>query len=565
MSRTILVLAAAVVGLFCVDDVPAQWVRQNSGTTQALRGAAVIDTLTAIVVGAGGTILKTTNAGAEWTAKPSGTTNPLNAVAYDWFNDRFYAVGHQIICASNDEGETWDTLGVPDNLISVGSDVIFNSVVYAGASQPADGPANALYSEDGGARWYGRTIAGGDIIAIGLTYGKLQDYEVRLATPWYTFHKTSGAWIWDSLKNPIGPWDWVTCGDLRYGTNYIAGWGSNPGPLPFVWRKGAYDTSWTQFRCVIPSGPFEPYDIRAFPVSPAVYLCGEYGNIFWSGDRGESWLAESTGIAADLHSLSFSDEEHGYAVGDGGTILHTANAGGTSFHTYAISVSAGQHGSVSPNTGIYVTYGAGIRLTFTPDSGYLVDSVFVDGSKVDSVAGFTFANVTSAHSIAVRFTLGTSVRYRRGWNLISIPVLEGNLLAAGLFPKATSRAMMYDGAYLQADTLVLGRGYWLKFGDEETHAYHGPPVRSDSINVVTGWNIIGSISLLIPVSQLASDPPGLVTSNFFDYGTTYAVTDTLCPGRGYWVKVRGDGKLILSSSSVGETGIPNQHRRLSSN
>ncbi|TLY29297.1 MAG: T9SS type A sorting domain-containing protein [Ignavibacteria bacterium] len=72
----------------------------------------------------------------------------------------------------------------------------------------------------------------------------------------------------------------------------------------------------------------------------------------------------------------------------------------------------------------------------------------------------------------------------------------------------------------------------------------------DTINVSAGWNMIGSISDSILVSQIASIPGGLVTSQFFGYSGTYVVSSTVVPGSAYWVKVNQDGKLLLQTSAI---------------
>jgi hypothetical protein len=50
----------------------------------------------------------------------------------------------------------------------------------------------------------------------------------------------------------------------------------------------------------------------------------------------------------------------------------------------------------------------------------------------------------------------------------------------------------------------------------------------------------------------------MITGNFFTFGASYIPTDSLLPGKGYWVKVNQDGNLILSGSSA--TASKNQIR-----
>ena len=55
-----------------------QWSAANSGTTNNLNGAYLLDSGIAFVVGDAGTILKSTDAGATWAPLLSGTTNILH-------------------------------------------------------------------------------------------------------------------------------------------------------------------------------------------------------------------------------------------------------------------------------------------------------------------------------------------------------------------------------------------------------------------------------------------------------------------------------------------------------
>ena len=54
-----------------------------------------------------------------------------------------------------------------------------------------------------------------------------------------------------------------------------------------------------------------------------------------------------------------------------------------------------------------VDYGANQSFTITPDAGYHVADVLVDGSSVGAVTSYTFTNVTANHTIAASFAIDT--------------------------------------------------------------------------------------------------------------------------------------------------------------
>lgn len=93
--------------------------------------------------------------------------------------------------------------------------------------------------------------------------------------------------------------------------------------------------------------------------------------------------------------------------------------------------------------------------------------------------------------------------------------------------------------------MVEGVGYWQKLSTP-TLRFVGFSITDDTIQVKTGWNIVGSISSPFAVNEIQSLPGGITISNVFGYnGTNYFTTDTIYPGRGYWVKVNEDASLIL--------------------
>ncbi|GAA4762650.1 MULTISPECIES: InlB B-repeat-containing protein [Flavobacterium] len=85
------------------------------------------------------------------------------------------------------------------------------------------------------------------------------------------------------------------------------------------------------------------------------------------------------------------------------TANHTITAVYT-IKTFAISANAGVNGSISPNGVTNVNCGSNQTYTITPNAGYLVQDVLVDGVSLGSITSYTFNNVTATHTISVTFT-----------------------------------------------------------------------------------------------------------------------------------------------------------------
>lgn len=56
---------------------------------------------------------------------------------------------------------------------------------------------------------------------------------------------------------------------------------------------------------------------------------GQRGHIVFSDDAGDTWKQASVPVSTDLVALSFPSAKQGWAVGHGGVVLHTADAGAT--------------------------------------------------------------------------------------------------------------------------------------------------------------------------------------------------------------------------------------------
>ncbi|MDP2207587.1 MAG: hypothetical protein Q8K98_02280 [Bacteroidota bacterium] len=143
-----------------------------------------------------------------------------------------------------------------------------------------------------------------------------------------------------------------------------------------------------------------------------------------------------------------------------------------------------------------------------------------------------------------------SITVNPGWNLLSLPANVADSLKSSLFPNAASSAFIYDNGYYAKDTLQHGYGFWMKFNSQETIPVTGNILFEDTIAVKSGWNIIGSLSMPIAANAIITDPPGIMSSNFYGFENGYKIVDTIQPGLGYWVKVNQNGSIILPSDSV---------------
>jgi endonuclease I len=146
----------------------------------------------------------------------------------------------------------------------------------------------------------------------------------------------------------------------------------------------------------------------------------------------------------------------------------------------SLNASSGSNGSISPLGIITVNSGAAQRFTFSPNSGYIIDSVIVDGIKVDSIVGYTFNNVTSNRSIRVTFKalptpnlaisslhpIGTYVNTNTSNNILASYQLIDSVSNALL----SSLSFTTQGTYTIADIQSMGFKCWLNSSNDLTGA-----------------------------------------------------------------------------------------------
>ena len=172
---------------------------------------------------------------------------------------------------------------------------------------------------------------------------------------------------------------------------------------------------------IMPSGEVK---IRAIFEEDAAFTPGEF-TISFDGNGGTPSVGSMTTTDQKLASLPDASRSGSYTFDgwytekNGGTEITTATVfvadttvyahwtyiggGGSYYSYYTIRATAGLNGSITPSGWSSVREGLDQTFTITPDKGYVVAKVLVDGRNVGAVKSYTFKNVTKEHTIEVTF------------------------------------------------------------------------------------------------------------------------------------------------------------------
>ncbi|MBI3189058.1 MAG: T9SS type A sorting domain-containing protein [Ignavibacteriales bacterium] len=282
-----------------------------------------------------------------------------------------------------------------------------------------------------------------------------------------------------------------------------------------------------------------------------------YKGVYSTTNRGVNWTYRGLDSINVNQLISYGDTTYALTDGRG---MYAIGLGGGGETTYSLTTNA-VNGSItrSPNQTTY-TSGSSVELTAVADSGYHFTNWSGDvpqgGSSTNPLTVVMDVNKTiTANFEANSSSVTNQYTYNSRWNLVSVPLDVANDSALVLFPTRSAGPFSYQGTYNQEAILANGKGYWVKFPGVTTQSITGTTLTTQEISVSEGWNLIGSISSSVAVTNITSNPPGIMTSSFFSYNGRYTTSNTIEAGKGYWVKVRSAGTLVSSSLVNGHLSL----------
>ena len=276
------IIFAVFLFLLCLQNVKADWIKQNTKTLAWLHDVYFFNENEGFVAGSNGAFLETADGGKTWKKHKNFTDDKILQIVFtdvyhgwllcerDIFNRGQNAASY--LMKTTDSGETWEKVEFTDGGRSRITKIFFN--------QKGKGLA---IGENG-------------------TFFELQ---------------TDGQ-TWERSPSPIR---YLLLGgvfsDEQHGAIVGAG-----GSVYFTEDAGA---NWNQANVF--GDKTAKFNSVFFANQRNGWAVGAQGKIFQTISGGKTWREQNSGVKKDLSDVFFANTAEGWAVGDEGLILHTKTAG----------------------------------------------------------------------------------------------------------------------------------------------------------------------------------------------------------------------------------------------
>jgi len=294
----------------------AQWIELNVGNTSASNFTDVyaITPDTVIVVGANGTILKTTNGGATWQQKNSGTTQNLGKVKFPTSDIGYVIEAGGKLLKTTDGGETWLSIPITiENINSIYSLSCVNENLIFLSCTDSNSNSILLKSSNGGSSW--EKVIGNDIQA---KFYDIQFFneEIGYATSNYISYNNLNK----ILKTQDGGKNWMEIIETYYSPfNFVNK------DIGFYYTNGFYKTTdggnnfvrlgYGSIHNITSIFAINENTVWGIFEEQTMCGCGERGLVRMTYTPEKGYQEYQQNHSAYFSSVFFSNEKLGYAVG----------------------------------------------------------------------------------------------------------------------------------------------------------------------------------------------------------------------------------------------------------
>ena len=249
----------------------------------------------------------------EWHTQLTGAENGFNSVFFTDLNNGWAAGYSGMLYSTTDGGSNWieQQSGTTEDIVSI----------YFSSAQTGwfVGTSGIIFNtQNGGISWQQQTSGtSGDLYDVSFA----DDMNGWAVGDEIILHTTNGGVSWFSQSFPAGYYNGFTSVEF---VDLMNGWIADGAEIGTILKTTNGGNTWT-FRNGLSAYPLVAVD---FVNENVGYLVGVFGAILKTSDGGNNWITQPDPPPHDwLYGVSFLNEETGWAVGFDGKVINTVNGG----------------------------------------------------------------------------------------------------------------------------------------------------------------------------------------------------------------------------------------------
>ncbi len=288
-------------------DAGKNWTRMNTGTSVQMNKLFFLDAYTGWAIGASSTVIKTTDGGVNWSTQTTGIGSGLNDIHFPTATTGFVVGPSGALRKSTNGGSSWTT-------IASGVTTTLNGVFFINANTGFIVGASGVVKKttNGGSSW--------TTVFTGTDYFKSVYFSDAnhgiIMTPYKFYITENGGSSWTSID---GDPSWLIL-KMKFVTPQIGFAISDPGLL-LKTTDGGYTWSTAAL------APSSSLLSLSFIDDQNGWVAGSLAQIDKTNDGGNTWTNCNIGLSTRILSLHFKNRTTGLMVGYNGKLYRTENAG----------------------------------------------------------------------------------------------------------------------------------------------------------------------------------------------------------------------------------------------
>ncbi|HEY9166599.1 MAG TPA: YCF48-related protein [Candidatus Kryptonia bacterium] len=301
------ILAILLLSSVCVQ---AQWRPLSTGYNLSLYSVQFFDTLSGIITGDDGLLLRTTDGGQNWNANldyynyyPALFSISLYNNSSGWISGRYGT-----LLQTTDKGQTWTP---KDGFSSSVGGYWLSHVAFLNDTVGwMCGGTDALFRTKFGDGYWTKEYVSRAPYALGHLYTKDFASGYLTGDAGIAVKTTDHGYSWTTLNTGVS----ATLENVTF-VNDLTGW--IVGDSTTILKTTDGGTSWSRYDTELQYH----FNWVTFVDDSVGWIVGSNGAIMKTTNAGATWDKVPSGTLVNLRSIFFKDKNHGYIVGDSGKVL----------------------------------------------------------------------------------------------------------------------------------------------------------------------------------------------------------------------------------------------------